>query len=209
MAAVAERVGSVVVADGDEEERHAIATALRGAGYDAIEVGTGAEALAAANRSDVALLMLEVSLPDTTGYQVCHALRENSGSELPIFFLSGTRTEPMDRVAGLLLGADDFIVKPFDADELVTRAGRFVARGGTRRPGDDSPDSPRLTGRETQILALLAAGQRQKEIARELSISPKTVATHVQNLLGKFGVNSRAVLVARAYLLGLVDGAGA
>jgi DNA-binding NarL/FixJ family response regulator len=208
MAAVADRFGSVVVADGDEEERHGIATALRRAGYDAIEVGTGAEALAAANRSDVALLMLEVSLPDTTGYQVCHALRENGGSELPIFFLSGTRTEPMDRVAGLLLGADDFIVKPFDADELVTRAGRFVTRGGPRRPRDDNADSPQLTRRETQILALLAAGQRQKEIARELSISPKTVATHVQNLLGKFGVNSRAVLVARAYLLGLVDGAG-
>jgi len=206
MSALAERVGSVVVADGDEEERHAIATALRRAGYDAIEVATGAEALAAANRSDVALLMLEVSLPDTTGYQVCHALRENGGSELPIFFLSGTRTEPMDRVAGLLLGADDFIVKPFDADELVTRAGRFVARGGTRRPRDGGTDSPHLTRRETQILAMLAAGHRQKEIARELSISPKTVATHVQNLLGKFGVNSRAVLVARAYLLGLVEG---
>jgi DNA-binding NarL/FixJ family response regulator len=206
MAAVAERVGSVVVADGDEEERHVIATALRRGGYDAIEVGTGAEALAAANRSDVALLMLEVSLPDTTGYQVCHALRENGGSDLPIFFLSGTRTEPMDRIAGLLLGADDFIVKPFDADELVTRAGRFVVRGGPRRTRDESSDSPRLTRRETQILALLAAGKRQKEIARELSISPKTVATHVQNLLGKFGVNSRAVLVARAYLLGLVEG---
>jgi len=206
VAAVAERVGSVVVADGDDEQRHTIARALRRAGYDVIEVATGAEALAAANRTDVALLMLEVSLPDTTGYQVCHALREDGGSELPIFFLSGTRTEPMDRVAGLLLGADDFIVKPFDDDELVTRAGRFVARGGPRRARNEAPDSPHLTRRETQVLALLAAGQRQKEIARELSISPKTVATHVQNLLGKFGVNSRAVLVARAYLLGLVDG---
>ena len=80
------------------------------------------------------------------------------------------------------------------------------ARDADREHDRTDHADDRLTRRETQILSLLAAGQRQKEIACELSISPKTVATHVQNLLGKFGVNSRAVLVARAYLLGLVDG---
>lgn len=62
----------------------------------------------------------------------------------------------------------------------------------------------RLTEREREVLDLLAGGARQKEVALRLSISPKTVATHIQNLLGKLGVHSRAELVARAYMLGLV-----
>lgn len=61
-----------------------------------------------------------------------------------------------------------------------------------------------LTPREHEILDLVAEGLRQKEIARKLSISQKAVATHIQNLLGKLNVHSRAELVARAYMLGLV-----
>jgi DNA-binding NarL/FixJ family response regulator len=86
-------------------------------------------------------------------------------------------------VAGLLLGADDFIVKPFEPSELVARARRFVIR--KRLPAYDAlpdPDVPRLTPREGEVLELLAEGRRQKEIAHALSISPKTVGTHVQNL---------------------------
>ena len=150
--------------------------------------------------------MLEVELPDMTGYEVCRDLRTEKGDEVPIFFLSGTHTDPADRVAGLLLGADDFIVKPFDPGELVARVERFVARRSTlpRRVADRPAGQPHLTERETEVLQLLADGMKQKEVASALSISPKTVATHIQNLLGKLAVHSRAELVARAYQLRLV-----
>jgi DNA-binding NarL/FixJ family response regulator len=59
--------------------------------------------------------------------------------------------------------------------------------------------------RENEVLDLLVAGLRQKEIALALSISPKTVGTHIQNLFGKVEVHSRTQLVARAYTLGLVE----
>ena len=62
--------------------------------------------------------------------------------------------------------------------------------------------SPHLTGREREVLNLLIEGRRQKDIAEQLVISQKTVATHIQNLLGKFDVHSRAELIARAYQLG-------
>jgi len=204
---VERKTGTVVIADGDEASCARAGEALRRAGFETIEVGTGAAALEAVRANGVALVVLEVSLPDMTGYEVCTEICQES-DHLPVFFLSGIRTEPLDRVAGLLLGADDFMVKPFLADELIARVRRFV---DCRHPADDEVAGeqplPHLTHRECEVLALLATGRRQKEIARELFISQRTVASHIQNLLGKFGVHSRAELVARAHTVGLVGAA--
>jgi DNA-binding NarL/FixJ family response regulator len=195
--------GTIVIADGDEGGRALASAALSRAGYEVVEVSTGTAALETVEKTPVALVVLEVGLPDMTGYEVCHEIRTERGEDLPIFFLSGLRTEPLDRVAGLLLGADDFIVKPFDPDELVARVRRFVNRRPMAREVDGrDARSPHLTQRELEVLNLLVEGRRQKEIAEQLVISQKTVATHIQNLLGKFGVHSRAELIARAYLLG-------
>jgi DNA-binding NarL/FixJ family response regulator len=197
------KVGVIVIADGDQADRAQAASALARAGYETLEVSKGSDVLAAVREDSVALIVLEVGLPDMTGYEVCREIRNERGDDPPIFFLSGLRTEPLDRVAGLLLGADDFIVKPFDPDELIARVRRFVSRRSMQRgPSIGGPRSPQLTRRELDVLNLLVAGRRQKEIAAQLVISQKTVATHIQNLLGKFGVHSRAELIARAYLLG-------
>ena len=203
------KAGGVVIADGNERERALTSGVLQRAGFETVEVGTGSEALAAVDAGGVALVVLEVSLPDMTGYEVCRDIRTRKGEGLPVFFLSSMRTEPLDRVAGLLLGADDFIVKPFDDNEFVARVRRFVSRAPS------APDveagglpSPQLTRREAEVLDLLVEGRRQQEIAARLSISDKTVATHIQNLLGKFHVHSRAELIARAYLLGHAPSAG-
>jgi DNA-binding response OmpR family regulator len=195
------RTASVLIADGDARYAAEIAAAMQRTGYSTIEVGTGTEALDVARDRRVDLLVLEVTLTDMAGYEVCRILRAE-GDEVPIFFLSGTHTDSADRVAGLLLGADDYLVKPFDSNELVARAHRHIwRRGRGLRLKDDS--APILTRREGEILALLALGRTQKEIGQELSISPKTAGTHIQSLFGKFDVHSRAVLVARAYMLGL------
>src|SRR5579862_2674396 len=195
--------GLIVVADGDKEARALAVTALERAGYEIVEAATGAEALDAAREEGVALVLLEIAFADMTGYEVCRELKADLDGGPPIFFTSATRTEPIDRVAGLLLGADDFIIKPFDPDELAARARRSIRRAATLVAEPIAPSGPRLTEREREVLALLAEGRRQKEIAFELSISQKTVATHIQNLLGKFDVHSRTELVARAYVLGL------
>ena len=194
----------IVLAVGDEPTRQLAAASLRRAGYETIELGRGEEALVAARSGGVVLVLVEIELPDMTGYEVCHALREEHGEDLPIFLVSGVRTEPMDRIAGLLLGADDYLSKPFDPNELLARVRRIVARPAAPVRRHGHVDRVHLTEREQEVLRLLANGTRQKEIALELSISPKTVGTHIQNLLGKLGVHSRAELVARAYVLGLV-----
>jgi DNA-binding NarL/FixJ family response regulator len=178
---------------------------LRRAGFDTIEVDNGLDALSAARAEGVGAVLLEVLLPAMTGYEVCRMLREELGERLAIFFVASTRTDPADRVAGLLLGADDFIVKPFHPDELVVRVGRFVSSRSTSAPSVQTDERVRVTARERQVLELLAEGTNQKQIAAQLTISSKTVGTHIQNLLLKFGVHSRAELVACAYRDGLVS----
>ena len=163
---------------------------------------TGEEALAAAGDETPALVLFELELPDMSGYELCRALRQNHGDGLPLFLMSGDRIDSMDRVAGLLIGADDYIVKPFNVDELVARVRRFVERRARTRYGA-APAGMDVTPRELEVLRLLGEGNDQNEIAHELSISPKTVATHIQRLLTKFGARSRAQLVALAYRAGV------
>jgi DNA-binding NarL/FixJ family response regulator len=197
--------GRILIADGDGRIRSLVSSLFRRTGYRTTEARSGHDVLAAVRRRRPALVLLEVQLPGVSGYEVCHELRERYGDEFPIVFMSGTRTEASDRVAGLLLGADDYIVKPFDPDELLARARRLISRGNGVQEvsnGDRSPDA-RLTRREQEVLELLSAGLQQREIAERLFISPKTVATHIQRILSKLGVHSRAEAVSLAHREGL------
>jgi DNA-binding response OmpR family regulator len=199
------RTGTVLVVDGDGAARGLAVGALERAGYRVRSFDNGAEALAAAVEESPALVLLELQLPDVTGYELCRQLREAHGDGLPVFLMSGERTQSIDRVAGLMIGADDFIVKPFELDELVARVRRFVERRAGRR-GNGHVGVAGVTPRELEVLTLLADGHDQEQIAAELSISPKTVATHIQHMLVKFDAHSRAQLVALAYKNGLFNG---
>jgi DNA-binding NarL/FixJ family response regulator len=120
-------------------------------------------------------------------------------------FLSGERVEAFDRAAGLMLGADDYLLKPFSSEELVARV-----RGLLRRtlPTPRSLET-KLTVRELEVLRLLAGGLGQKEISGRLAISTKTVGTHIEHILMKLGVQSRTQAVALAYRERLIDAASA
>jgi DNA-binding NarL/FixJ family response regulator len=150
-----------------------------------------------------ALVLLEVCLPAICGYEVCRQLRGPYGEALPIVFVSGERTESYDRVAGLLVGADEYLVKPMSPDELLIRVERLLGRSRPVAP----PVAAKLTRREREILSLLAEGLHAAEIAARLFISPKTVSTHVDRILRKLGVRSRAQAVALAYRRDLVSAA--
>lgn len=200
MATRAEAMGSVLVVDDDAGIRTLVHEIFARAGFDVTEAEDGREALELAQRRRPALVVLDVRMPFVGGYETCRALRERFGEELPIVFVSGERTEAFDRTAGLLLGADDYLPKPFDPDELLARARRLLRRRSVARAPEERADAfAELTPREVEVLRLLARGMRQSEIARSLVISPKTAATHIQNILGKLGVHSRAEAVAAAH----------
>jgi DNA-binding response OmpR family regulator len=185
--------GPVLVVDDDPTLRALVAEHLERAGWDVREACDGESALEVAARERPAAVVLDVRLPGTSGWEVCRELRSRFGESVAVVFVSGERVESMDRVAGFLLGGDDYLVKPFAPAELLARLDRAVRRAPTGR--GDSP----LTRRELEVLRLLAEGRRQPEIARELVISQKTVGTHIEHILGKLGVHSRTQAVAVAY----------
>jgi DNA-binding NarL/FixJ family response regulator len=194
----------LLIVDDDDSFRSMLSELLTRAGFDARAFGRGDEALAASEDERPALVLLDVDLPGNDGYTVCSELRERFGDDLPIFFVSGKRTESYDRIGGLLIGADDYIVKPFDPDELIARVRRAVTRSSGNGVASAAAAAFELTAREQQVLGLLGGGWTQEQIADHLVISSSTVATHIQRILGKLGVHSRAQAVALAAREGLV-----
>jgi DNA-binding NarL/FixJ family response regulator len=164
-------------------------------GYVVSEASTAAEAYAIAAADRPILALLDVHLPGISGYEICRRLREEFGDDIAIVFLSGERTDELDRTAGMLLGADDYIVKPFGTGEFIARIRRTTDR--TAPPPETNGST--LTPRELEVLRLLANGLGQKKIAQALFITPKTVATHIQRILTKLGLHSRAEAVAYAH----------
>jgi DNA-binding NarL/FixJ family response regulator len=192
----------ILVVDSEEADRAFICSALGRARFATREAVSGEEALVAAREEQPRLVVLEVCLPDICGYEICRELRDEFGENLPIVLVSGIRTEPFDRVAGFLIGADDYLAKPFSPDELVARVRRLARRSSPLASGITS----KLTRREQEVLLLLSEGLGQMEIASRLFISEKTVGSHIQHILAKLGVRSRAQAVALAYRNNAVTG---
>jgi DNA-binding NarL/FixJ family response regulator len=189
--------GPILIVDDDPNIRDLISALLRRAGLKTIEAADGDEAVRLAETARPAVAVVDVNLGNgRSGYEICRELRDRFHG-LRIVMVSGERKESFDRVAGLLLGADDYIVKPFDPDELIARVRRLVDVDTSKASALAS-----LTGRERDVLRLLARGNNQNDIASSLFLSPKTVATHIQHILAKLGVHSRAQAVAAAHRAG-------
>ncbi len=204
---------TVLVVDDDPQFRKTIWELLSHAGFLVELAGDADAALSMTARHAPDIVLLDVKLPRVSGYELLRRLQDRFGAELPIIFISGERTDPYDRVAGLLLGAEDYILKPFDPDELIARIRRSLRPAPAHSEGtrDDSAADAALgslTSREREVLILLAEGKDSNEIADVLMISPRTLGTHVQHILTKLDVHNRAQAVAAAHRAGLVDEVG-
>jgi DNA-binding NarL/FixJ family response regulator len=194
---MAAKASLIFVVDDDDGFRSYVAEHLENAGYRTEQFSTGSPVLPAATAEQPAAVVLDVQLPDLNGYELCRQLRDEYGDAISIVFISGERMDALDRTAGLLVGADDYLVKPVDPGELIARVRRLVEPSHSIAAGA-SNGLGSLTKREHEVLELLAQGHPQDEIAAELVISPKTVSTHIQRILGKLEVRSRAQAVAVA-----------
>jgi two-component system, OmpR family, response regulator RegX3 len=198
----------VLVVEDEEAIAEPLAEGLRREGFDVAIARTGGEALAA-EAADIVLL--DLRLPDMDGLDVCRQLRESS--DVPIIVVTA-RGEEVDRVVGLELGADDYVVKPFGLRELIARI-RAVARrserrratDGTHRIGGLEIDERRrgatmegapldLTPKEFDLLLVLArdpgAVVNRRRLLEEVwntswSGSTKTIDVHVAALRRKLG----------------------
>jgi DNA-binding NarL/FixJ family response regulator len=192
--------------DDDAAFRALLRHLLARAGIEVVDAARGEDALALAESGILDAVILDVALTDIDGFEVCRELRDRYGEMLPIVFVSGERFESHDRVAGLLVGADDYLMKPVDPAELLARLRRLLVRSRPSNGSSRGGQPNGLTAREVEVLRLLAHGSDSRTIAEQLFISEKTVASHLQRVMAKLGVNSRAQAVARAYEDGLLNG---
>jgi DNA-binding response OmpR family regulator len=133
--------GRILVVEDEESISQPFAEALRRAGFEALVTGTAAGAIELAGSEEPDLVMLDLALPDGDGRDVCRELRRRS--DVPIVMLTARGTE-MDKIVGLELGADDYVVKPFSAAEVISRI-RAVLRRAAPRDGagrDGADESP-------------------------------------------------------------------
>jgi two-component system response regulator MprA len=119
---------NVLLAEDDRAIRHALERALTLEGYEVTAVADGVEALAQAHRNRPDVLVLDVMMPGIDGLQVCRVLRAE-GDRTPILMLTAL-VETADRIAGLDAGADDYVVKPFDVEEVFARLRALLRRTG-------------------------------------------------------------------------------
>jgi DNA-binding response OmpR family regulator len=122
----------VLLVDDDARIRRTVGAGLRLEGFEVVPASGGRAALAAVERIDPAVMLLDMAMPDLDGLEVLRRLRA-AGHELPVCVLSA-RDEIGDRVAGLEAGADDYVVKPFALEEVVARLHALLRR---RPPRDD------------------------------------------------------------------------
>jgi two-component system response regulator RegX3 len=134
--------GRILVVEDEDSISAPFADALRRAGFEPLVTRTAAGALKLAADAEPDLVILDLSLPDGDGRDVCRELRRLS--DVPIVMLTARGTE-MDRIVGLELGADDYVVKPFSAREVISRI-RAVLRRSTPRDGGAPEEAPLRVG---------------------------------------------------------------
>ena len=172
-------------------------------GYEVKTAGNGREALEVLEDSLPDMIICDVMMPEMDGYAFVKQVRENPSTEwVPILFLSA-KGQSQDRVRGLNTGADVYMVKPFEPEELVAQvesslkqASRLIKQQLKAGTGSNLqvPVDVELTPTELRVVQFVARGMANREIALELQVSQRTIESHVSNMLGKTGLHNRTEL---------------
>jgi len=204
---------TILIADDDPHIRQLLAFAFAKAGLDTVEAGDGEQAIELVAARAIDLVVLDINMPRVDGLEACRRLR--AAGDVPILFLS-SRDDEIDRVLGIELGADDYVVKPFSPREVVARSMAILRRTSARPVSLDEErriefgrlcidmDGWRaswagvevpLTVTEFTILRTLAA-MPNKVFSRDaiidrlhgpgFAVTDRTIDSHVRNLRGKF-----------------------
>ncbi|MFB2838422.1 response regulator transcription factor [Floridanema evergladense] len=172
-------------------------------GYEVITAENGREALEVLENEIPDLIICDVMMPEMDGYTFVKNVRENPLTNwIPVLFLSA-KGQSQDKVKGLNTGADVYMVKPFEPEELVAQVESSLKHTERLRNrtvnGDNNqritvPFDVQLTPTELKVVQHVARGLANREIAEELNVSQRTVESHVSNMLGKTGLHNRTEL---------------
>ncbi len=187
----------ILIAEDEHPIRQGLADALESEGYEVIAVGDGKAALNLARQEDIHLAILDIMMPELSGYDVCREIRKTNRL-LPIMMLTAKGQE-IDKVVGLELGADDYMVKPFGIRELLARVSALLRRAEV---GNDPGDAlSQLPPEFSMGEALVDAAQYEIQVTE----SRESLTQRELKLLGLFFLHSGEVL-SRDFLLNGVWG---
>ena len=220
----AEGSGTVLVVD-DNADMIAVLQWILGSCYTVLEARNGEEALSVLEREpEISLIICDVMMPGMSGLEFRESLiRREDWSEIPFVFLTALGAAD-DRLLGLEAGALDYIQKPFSGEQLLLKvrnvidaqdaryrravadtraADRLLRRVAEYSSPGEEPDSTfaryDITAAERRVLELVREGLQDKEIAGRLSLSPRTVSSHLGNLYRKTGTGNRTELTTRLF----------
>ncbi len=207
----------ILFVDDDITLRTAMIRYLQKRGYLVHDAGSGVEGLSLFEQNSPDLVVSDVMMPEMDGFEFCRRLRASrSGQLVPFIFLS-SRKDLDDRVQGHQIGADDYLVKPFEPKELVAKIEAQLER--SRRIHSEiirlmqqsiqaPPAQPAvaaapiplpLTPAEEKVFWEVIQGYTNKQIGDRLFVSPRTVQTHLSNILSKLELENRSQLIRYAF----------
>jgi DNA-binding NarL/FixJ family response regulator len=201
-------VEKILVIDDDAKIRRHIMALLESEDYKTVEARNGREGVEMAKREKPALVLCDITMPEMNGHRVLEALRADAAtSHLPFIFLTGWG-EREDLRTGMNLGADDYLVKPFEPSDLITAVKARLRRRPAARPAgaatvaDATPQALAtalgLTPREAELLSWVVQGKTNPEIGIILGIQLTTVKKHLESIFAKLGVENRTAAVTLA-----------
>jgi DNA-binding NarL/FixJ family response regulator len=174
-------------------------------GYQVNTAENGQDALQILSNHTPDMIICDVMMPEMDGYTFVDKIRQDPRTNwIPVMFLSA-KGQSQDRVKGLTTGADVYMVKPFEPEELVAQVESSLKQASRlmqhkNRNGLDEgsrihvPSSVELTPTELKVVQLVAKGMANREIAERLKVSQRTIESHVSNMLNKTNLHNRTEL---------------
>jgi DNA-binding NarL/FixJ family response regulator len=203
---------TILLVDDDITLRTALARYLTNRSYTVQDAGSGEQALICFAENPADVVVSDIIMPGIDGFEFCRQLRASrEGQIVPFIFLS-SRGEVEDRIQGHAIGADDYMVKPFEPRELLAKVEshlnrvqrislevrRLISQAPPAQVEVEKPILP-LTPAEERVFWEVVQGYTNRQVGNRLFISPRTVQTHLSNILSKLSLENRSQLVRYAY----------
>lgn len=203
-------VASILVVDDNPKF---LADALPMYGYDVTVANDGLEALKILMNKSFDLILLDVMMPNMDGWDTLKAIRNNKKTQyIPVIMITAV-SEDQKVVSGLKIGADDYIVKPFILPNLLARVEAVLRRSKWQQEAQPKAEKTlnkdvnidALTPKEKEVLALVAKGASNQEIADKLFVRDVTIKTHLNSIFKKLKVTNRTQAVLLAMQMNLIS----
>lgn len=193
---------TILLVDDDQQYTNFIKSSLIKRNFSVVHLKSGRQALAAIRKYHPDLIILEIKVPEINGFDLCKIIRKKEKyNRTPIIFLSNINSNRA-MMTGFELGADDYLTKPINKEELIARILVLLRRSKEVDYHTNHKES--LSFQETRILQLMEKGYSNKEIAQKLSLTEGTIKVYNHVIYQKLQVKNRTQAIVRAMKEGII-----